>query len=303
MPARSERHRHSINAPASQPTSIIVRQVFLPLIIPPDTVIPIEPRPARRFVDLSVPLENDAGWAPWWARTRVVRRGHRVGAWVMRLLFGVGGGELRDGLGWANDHISLSTHGTTHLDAPWHYGPRCEGESAKTIDQVPLDWCYASGVKLDVRHLEEGRAVGVDDLKAALARIPHTVQPGEIVLIQTGNDRFWGQREYFTRGVGMSAAATRWIVEQGVKVAGIDSWGWDVPLPEAARAVKRGKGREPFWAAHYAGIDHEYCHLERLTNLDQLPAVGFTVCCFPLKVRGGSAGPARVVAILNERAA
>jgi len=48
------------------------------------------------------------------------------------------------------------------------------------------------------------------------------------------------------------------------------------------------------------GIEKEYCHVERLTNLDELPPLGFIVCCFPLKVTGGSAGPARVVAILHE---
>ncbi len=177
--------------------------------------------------------------------------------------------------------------------------PRYAGRPAKTIDEVPLAWCYGPGVKLDVRQLDERRAIGVDDVQAALARIPHTLQPSEIVLIQTGNEQYWGCPDYFTRGVGMSAAATRWIVERGVKVTGIDGWGWDGPLPAAARAVKRDQRGEPFWAAHYAGIDHEYCHLERLANLDQLPATGFTVCCFPLKVRGGSAGPARVVAILD----
>ena len=49
-------------------------------------------------------------------------------------------------------------------------------------------------------------------------------------------------------------------------------------------------------------MDKEYCHLERLTNLDQLPSTGFKLCCFPLKVEGGSAGPARVVAIIEDGA-
>jgi kynurenine formamidase len=57
-----------------------------------------------------------------------------------------------------------------------------------------------------------------------------------------------------------------------------------------------------FWAAHFVGVEHEYCHMERLANFDQLPASGFRVCAFPLKVRGGSAGPARVVALLDGEA-
>ncbi len=251
-----------------------------------------------RFIDLSVPLDNNRDWAPWWARTRVRRQGHRFGAFVVRLLFGIAPRHLRDGLGWANDEIRLSTHGTTHLDAPWHYAPTCEGRPAKTIDQVPLEWCYGPGVKLDMRHKADGAAVTVDDVRQALARIDHALRPGEIVLIHTANDRFWGTLDYFTRGSGMSAEATTWLVRQGIKVTGIDSWGWDVPLPVAAARTKHGGRTDAFWQAHYVGADHEYCHLERLTNLGALPDRGFTVCCFPLKVRGGSAGPARVVAIV-----
>lgn len=251
-----------------------------------------------RFIDLSVELEDNAGWAPWWARTRVRRFGHRFGAFAMRLLFGVSGRHLHTGLGWANDEIRLSTHGTTHLDAPWHFGPTSEGRPAKTIDQVPLEWCYGPGVVLDLRHKRDGEAITVADLQAALARIPYTIRPGDILLIHTGNDRWLGRPEYFTRGAGMSAAATRWLLDQGVRVTGIDSWGWDVPLPQAAHQAKT-RGTRTFWEAHFVGVEKEYCHLERLTNLDTLPPCGFTVCCFPLKVKGGSAGPARVVAILE----
>jgi kynurenine formamidase len=250
-----------------------------------------------RFVDLSVSLDNNRGWAPWWARVRVRREGHRFGALAIRVLFGLSGRYLRGGLGWANDHLSLSTHGTTHLDAPWHFAPTCEGRPAKTIDQVPLDWCYGPGVKLDLRHKADGEAITVADLQAAMDRIGGAIGRGDIVLIHTGNDRWWGTPDYFRRGSGVSAEATRWLVARGVKVVGIDSFSWDVPLPTAAARAKRGEG--DFWEAHYAGADAEYGHLERLTNLGALPGRGFTVCCFPLRVAGGSAGPARVVAILE----
>jgi kynurenine formamidase len=77
---------------------------------------------------------------------------------------------------------------------------------------------------------------------------------------------------------------------------GVDAWGWDRPLHmEAEDALTAG---EPgiFWAAHQADLD--YCQIERLANLAALPSTGFTVACFPLKLVGGSAAPARVVAIL-----
>lgn len=251
-----------------------------------------------RFIDLSLPLDNDAHWAPRWARCRVRRQGHSFGAWAIWWMFGVPRKLLRTRLGWANDVMTLSTHGTTHVDAPWHYGPTVAGRPAKTIDEVPLDWCYGPGVRLDFRHKQDGEAITAADLRQAFDQIGHELQPGEIVLIQTGNDRHFGAPDYFTRGSGMSAEATRWLLERGVRLTGIDSWGWDVPLPVLAKRAKAAGRDDVFWAAHYVGIDHEYCHIERLTNLDQLPPRGFTVCAFPLKVKGGSAGPARVVAMI-----
>jgi kynurenine formamidase len=98
----------------------------------------------------------------------------------------------------------------------------------------------------------------------------------------------------------MSAEATRWLIDRGVKVMGIDSWGWDLPLKIQADRAKAERRDDVFWEAHFVGVDKEYCQIERLTNFSQLPPHGFTVCAFPLKVKGGSAGPARVVAILDE---
>ncbi len=253
------------------------------------------------FVDLSLPLENDRAWAPWWARNRVTYQSHRFGAFIIRLLFGVKSSLLPEGLGWANDEIKISTHGTTHLDAPWHYGPTCNGAPAKTIDQVPLEWCYGPGVVLDLTDLDRDAAASVDDLRQALDRIEHQLSAGEIVLIRTDNDRLWGTREYYDAGPGVSAEATRWLVDQGIRLTGIDAWGWDQPLRIQAAETRRSGRRDVFWSAHYVGTEVEYCHLERLANLAALPPTGFTVCAFPLKVKGGSAGPARVVAMIESR--
>jgi kynurenine formamidase len=92
----------------------------------------------------------------------------------------------------------------------------------------------------------------------------------------------------------VTAAATHWLWERGVRVMGIDAWGWDGPLYLLAqRALERD---EPFWAAHQANLP--YCQIERLAGLDQLPPHGFKVACFPLRIAGASAAPARVVAML-----
>ena len=252
-----------------------------------------------RIIDLSTDLDNNKSWAPWWARTKVKHQGHVLGKWIIRFLFGVKSSFLKTGLGWAHDEISLSTHGTTHLDAPWHYAPYSEGEVARTIDQIPLHWCYANAVKLDMRHKQDQDPVSIRDLQEELQRIDYTIQPCDIVLICTGDDRMLGSRDYFHKGMGVSAEATKWILDHGVKITGIDSWGWDQGLQTMAERAKQSRRGDLFWEAHFVGVEKEYCHLERLTNLDKLPAKNFRVCCFPLKVKNASAGPARVVAILE----
>ncbi|QDU97893.1 Kynurenine formamidase [Lignipirellula cremea] len=253
-----------------------------------------------KIIDLSTTLENDRSWAPWWARTRVKYQDHAFGAWAIWLVFGVARKHLRTGLGWANEILTLSTHSTTHVDAPWHYAPTCEGKKAPTIDELPLERFYAPGVVLDLRHLRPDQAASTADLQAALAKIDHTLSPGQIVLIQTGNDSLLGNPEYFHTGPGVSGEATRWLIDQGIKVMGIDAWGWDRPLRSQAAEAKRTGSATVFWEAHFVGVDRDYCQIERLAHLDQLPPTGFTVCAFPLKVKNGSAGPARVVALLHE---
>ncbi|MBU1169468.1 MAG: cyclase family protein [Proteobacteria bacterium] len=252
-----------------------------------------------KMIDLSVTLDNDKHWAPWWARNKVVRQNHKFGRLAIWFLFRLTPSYLKNRLGWANDVITMSTHGTTHLDAPWHYGPLSEGKPARTIDEIPLEWCFSDGVVLDMTHKRDGEAVRARDVKEALEKIKYTLKPMDIVLIRTGGDQMLGSRDYFTKGVGVNANATRFILDQGVKITGIDSWGWDVPLPAMAEKAKRTRDKELFWESHYVGVTKEYCHLERLTNLGSLPPYGFKVCCFPMKIKGGSAGPARVVAIFD----
>jgi len=60
----------------------------------------------------------------------------------------------------ANDHVETLSHAGTHVDAPWHFGPVVEGQPAKKIDEVPLEWCYGNGVLLD---FSQSKKIGGDD--------------------------------------------------------------------------------------------------------------------------------------------
>jgi kynurenine formamidase len=116
--------------------------------------------------------------------------------------------------------------------------------------------------------------------------------------VHSGRDAFYGEPDYIARGPGVTAEATRWLYEQGVRVMGIDAWGWDAPLHLQAEEAKRRGEKGVFWAAHQAGL--AYSQIERLVNLGALSSHGFMVSCFPLRLVGGSGAPSRVVAIVPD---
>jgi kynurenine formamidase len=253
-----------------------------------------------RIVDLSKPIQYNSN-DPWFMKVKIKHKPHRKATFLIRFL-GLPKKLFPKGfIGWADDTIKkMGVHSTTHIDAPWHYSPTVNGERAKTIDEIPLDWCYGDGIVIDMSHKTDNEVITVDDLKADLQKSGAQLQPGNIVLIRTDRDKFMGTKEFPDRGTGMSPEATHWLIDQGIKVMGIDQWGWDLPLRYQIQEAKRTKDAQLFWQAHLVGQEKEYCHMEQLTNLAALPAYGFKVAVFPLKIVGASAAPARVVAIFED---
>ncbi|MGB5325893.1 MAG: hypothetical protein WBN40_10780 [Pseudomonadales bacterium] len=80
---------------------------------------------------------------------------------------------------------------------------------------------------------------------------------------------------------------------------GIDQWGWDLPFHHQIRISKEQQRDDLFWEGHRLGQRKPYWQMEQLVNLGALPAHGFRVCVFPLKLVGASAAPARVVALIE----
>lgn len=251
-----------------------------------------------KIFDLNVPLETSPSEP---LPVGVEHQSHQASAQFMASFFGATVADLPHGYGWANDSVSMNAHSGTHVDAPWHYYPTCADQPARTIDQMPLEWFYGDGVVLDFRDKERGGLIYAADVQAALDKIGYALKPHDIVFIQTGADKFWGQREYFDAGAGMTAEATRWLIEHGIRTMGIDAWGWDQPFWAMKERFQATHDPAIIWEAHRVGRDLEYCHIEKLANLDTLPRpYGFKVACFPVKLAGGSAGWTRVAAIFED---
>lgn len=251
------------------------------------------------MIDLSVPLEHQSASEPMPASIHYVDHAGE-GLAQMQQFFGIRPEDLvfSHGQGWAIEEVHAITHTGTHVDAPYHYGAESEGRPARRIDEVPLEWCFAPGVVLDMRHKAAGDFITVDDLRQALDTIEYRLRPLDIVLLQTGADQRLGTPEYFAQP-GLGREGTLYLVEQGVRVIGIDAYTLDRPFAAMVADFQRTGDGSYIWPAHFAGLTREYCQIEKLTNLDRLPRPhGFYVSCLPVKIHKASAGWCRAVALI-----
>ena len=196
--------------------------------------------------------------------------------------------------------ITVSTHNGTHMDAPYHYHSTMNnGERAITIDEVPLEWCFNPGVKLDLRSYDDGYVLTKNDMEYEFKKINYKLNPLDIVLINTSAGDRYGKDDFLSKGCGIGKDATIFLLDKGVRLTGTDAWSWDAPFVHTAKKYKDTKDASLIWEGHRAGMIKGYSHIEKLANLNSLPSHGFTISAFPFKIKNGSAGFVRVVAIFN----
>jgi len=261
-----------------------------------------------RFVDLSLEIKEGLGDIPPEFKyleenlsAKIKRTNHKQSVPIMVNSFpGITGEDLPDGLGWADDYLSLGVHMGTHMDAPWHFHPTSEGKRSKTIDEIPLKFCFSDGVVLDMTHKEIGEVITTKDIQEALQNIKYKLKPLDIVLIRTDADKHWDTLKYWTDYTGVGREGTIWFVDQGIKVVGTDAAGWDRPFHFQAREFRKTGDKSLIWEGHFAGIEREYYQMEKLANFDKLPSHGFKVSCFPIKILKASAAWVRPVAIIED---
>ena len=257
---------------------------------------------ARRIVDISVPLQNHVAADPPGMAPSIEYIDHQQSMPQILAFFpGLTAEDLPEGQGWAVERVQLSTHNGTHLDAPWHYHPTMNrGQRSSTIDEIPLDWCLRPGVKLDFRRFADGYVATPADVESELKRIGHQLKPLDIVVVNTRAGAKYGRSDSVASGCGMGYAATMYLTERGVRVTGTDGWSWDAPFVYTAKKYAETRDASLIWEGHKAGRHIGYCHIEKLHNLEELPATGFTIACFPVKIERASAGWTRAVAIFEE---
>jgi kynurenine formamidase len=205
--------------------------------------------------------------------------------------------EVTDaGYYYAANRFATAEHGGTHIDAPIHFA-----EGKRTVDEIPVGQLIGPAVVVDVsaaaladRHHEVGVAELLD-WELAHGRIPD----GAIVLLHTGYGRFWPDREAYTgsdtpgaAGVaelsfpGLHPSAARFLVEK----RDIAAIGLDTPSIDT--------GRSTLYESHVTLFEANIPAFENVARLDLLPPTGALVIALPMKIRGGSGGPLRIVALI-----
>ena len=239
---------------------------------------------ARQIIDLSMPVHGDMVVFP-----RVVRPVMLMYEDWEKFAEGIGAAEHGVTSLAASSMTVLGDHVGTHIDALKHFRKGAPGPEG-----IPIDYCYGDGVVLDFRHMENGAAISVADLHKALDKIGYEIKPLDIVLIMTGAGSYNHEERYLTEHCGMSKEATLWLIDQGVKVTGIDAITWDPPVWAMFE-------RKQFWESHRVMIDREYYHLENLCNLEAIPQPhGFKLSVLPIKWVDTTAAPVRAAAIIED---
>jgi len=260
-----------------------------------------------KIVDLSLPIDEKAFEVH---KVNIERVSHKAGvAKFNRVIMGKTIlGRIKHAMGMRiikkeelpdEEFLSLEivhspVHIGTHLDYSFHYGSRSENRPAKTADEIPLEYCYQNGVKLDFRHKKPDETINVYDVRSALDKIKYQLKPLDIVLFHTGADKLYGGPKYFSDYPGVDPSAIDFLLAAGVKIFGVDTMGIDRPYRFMLAEFLKTKDPRTFYPAHFYGRKKEFIHIERLANLEKLPAFGFKVVCFPVRIKNTGAAWSRV---------
>ncbi len=204
-------------------------------------------------------------------------------------------GQTEAGYFYAANSLCTPEHGGTHLDAPIHFVA-----GKHTTEQIPLAKLIGSAVVLDVSASaaqDPDYQLAVEDVRAFEARHGQ-VAVGSIVLLRTGWSRFWPDARHYlgddTPGdasklhfPGYGPEAARLLVtERAVSALGVDT-----------ASIDPGQSKD--FMVHRIAMAANVPGFENLTNLDRLPATGALVIALPMKIKGGSGGPLRAVALVK----
>ncbi|WP_223033754.1 cyclase family protein [Hanstruepera marina] len=207
-------------------------------------------------------------------------------------------GDTDKGFYYSANNFSTAEHGGTHIDAPIHFS-----KTGQTVEEIPLEHLVGSAIKIDVSKNAKDNPdylITVEDLTNWENQIGHQIPNGSIVLLQTGFAKYYPNKEKYLgtteRGdhaiallhfPGLSPDAAQWLVDnRNIKGIGIDTPSIDY-------------GQSQWFKSHVILLSKNIPAFENLTNLNQLPNDGFEIIALPMKIKGGTGAPLRIIALLD----
>ena len=206
-------------------------------------------------------------------------------------------GFTEKGYYYSSNEFSTAEHGGTHLDAPIHFY-----EGRNSSDEIPLERLIGQAIVIDASQKCENNRdylFGIDDFEK-WEESNGTIPEETIVLLKSGFGKYWPDRVKYMgtdeRGEeavaklhfpGLSEEGAKWLVEKRkIKAVGIDTPSIDY-------------GQSKYFKSHVVLCEANTPIFENVANLHKLPVKGFKVIALPMKIKGGSGGPARIIAIIE----
>lgn len=256
---------------------------YLSLLLIAVVVLPVvaQKRSTKKIVDLTYPFSVDSVYWP-------TAEGFKLDTDF--------DGTTDAGFYYSAKRYSAAEHGGTHIDAPVHFA-----KGRNSVDQIPLDQLTGQGLVIDVTKQCASNAdylVSVSDIQnweKQNGRIP----VGSMVFLRTGFGKFYPDKAKYLgtseRGAaavaklhfpGLDPAAAKWLVQnRSIKAIGLDTASID-------------RGQSTLFESHQILFEKNIPAFENVANLDQLPIKGFTIVALPMKIKDGTGGPLRIIAML-----
>jgi kynurenine formamidase len=204
-------------------------------------------------------------------------------------------GQTENGFYYSANNFATAEHGGTHIDAPVHFA-----ENTQSVDEIPLENLVGRAVKIDVskKALQDpDYLISIGDLKTWESEFG-PIPDGSIVLLQTGFGQYYPDAKKYLgtakRGSeavpelhfpGLAPEAAKWLIEnRKIKAVGLDTASIDF-------------GQSTGFETHVELMSNNIPAFENVANLEKLPATGFLVIALPMKIKGGSGAPLRIIAI------
>lgn len=207
----------------------------------------------------------------------------------------------------ASGVLISSEHSGTHIDALCHQAEDVRIHGGRAADALQTAFGFkelgvetippmvSRGWLIDLGELEPSRWISLSEVRQAADARGVTPASGDVVLVRTGNGRYWSDPERYLRGAGMAGEVSQWLAGAGVAAVGADNMAWDWL-----------EGTDPLTGTTLPGhvilLVRSGIYIVENLYLDELAAarvVTFTFICLPLKLVGATGSPVRPIALVE----